>query len=453
MTGEKSKKKAIAYYRHSAEDKQENSVPIQREHARVFAEKHNIEIIHEEADEGKTGLLADRPGFTRIFQNWIFNTQAAPFDYVLVYDVSRWGRFQDQDEAAYYEFLCKKQGKKVVYVSRGFPKEEQELISHLQTSIERYMAAEYSRQLSNKVFHGCVQVSREGYSAGGTPCYGMARLLLDVNKRPIRVLKKGEHKQIANERVTFVPRNDDTTTAVQEIYRLFVEKEKSILEIMHLLNKRNIPSANGGSWNREKILRILTNEVYTGARIYNKTWNRLRQGKRNNPRSDWVICPRAFPAVINKEQFKKAQERLYWSSLASWRDGINAIRRAQPLIQSGLESSLVSHSFTEDEAIQLTQQFPLIFSVALNITDTDLQWCFVLPEGMRGFEFVIGVSVVPTKTNVVDQFFIIPTRDFGFGGVAIFSTKNKSYVWYKADQKQLESSIVSIANELRSSVK
>jgi hypothetical protein len=24
-----------------------------------------------------------------------------------VYDVSRWGRFQDPDEAAHYEFLCK----------------------------------------------------------------------------------------------------------------------------------------------------------------------------------------------------------------------------------------------------------------------------------------------------------------------------------------------------------
>jgi DNA invertase Pin-like site-specific DNA recombinase len=62
-----SAKKAVAYYRHSAEDKQENSVAIQREHAEKFAAKHNIEIIHEEADEGVSGLIANRPGFQTTF--------------------------------------------------------------------------------------------------------------------------------------------------------------------------------------------------------------------------------------------------------------------------------------------------------------------------------------------------------------------------------------------------
>jgi DNA invertase Pin-like site-specific DNA recombinase len=34
---------------------------------------------------------------------------------VLVYDVSRWGRFQDIDESAHYEFVCKQAGIKVAY--------------------------------------------------------------------------------------------------------------------------------------------------------------------------------------------------------------------------------------------------------------------------------------------------------------------------------------------------
>jgi DNA invertase Pin-like site-specific DNA recombinase len=29
----------------------------------------------------------------------------ADFEMILVYDVSRWGRFQDTDESGYYEFL------------------------------------------------------------------------------------------------------------------------------------------------------------------------------------------------------------------------------------------------------------------------------------------------------------------------------------------------------------
>ena len=35
---------------------------------------------------------------------------AAEFNTILVYDVSRWGRFQDADESAYYEYICKRAG-------------------------------------------------------------------------------------------------------------------------------------------------------------------------------------------------------------------------------------------------------------------------------------------------------------------------------------------------------
>src|SRR3989344_6840613 len=80
-------KRAVAYYRHSAEDKQELSVPIQREQAHKFAQEHRIEIIHEEADEGETGLNADRDGFDVLFRNWILNEHAPHFDYVLGFNV------------------------------------------------------------------------------------------------------------------------------------------------------------------------------------------------------------------------------------------------------------------------------------------------------------------------------------------------------------------------------
>jgi hypothetical protein len=39
----------------------------------------------------------------------------ANFGVVLVYDVSHWGRFQDADESAYYEYLYKKSGVPVIY--------------------------------------------------------------------------------------------------------------------------------------------------------------------------------------------------------------------------------------------------------------------------------------------------------------------------------------------------
>ncbi|RYZ86895.1 MAG: recombinase family protein, partial [Proteobacteria bacterium] len=200
---------AVAYYRHSAEDKQENSIPVQREFTQKFAAENQIQIIHEEVDAGKTGLIANRPGFERLFADWIKNPNAPHFDYVLVYDVSRWGRFQDQDEAAYLVHLCTKHGKEVVYTSRGFYSEDQRLLGNLEISIQRYMAAEYSRQLSDKVFMGAVKVAQQGYSLGGRSYYGMSRILLDINRKPIRVLMPGERKNVVSERVSFAPTGDE----------------------------------------------------------------------------------------------------------------------------------------------------------------------------------------------------------------------------------------------------
>jgi len=436
-------KKAIAYYRHSAEDKQENSVLIQREHAQKFAAQYQIEIIHEEADEGKSGLLSNRPGFEKLFSEWILKSDAPQFDYVLVYDVSRWGRFQDQDEAAYYEFRCKQQGKKVVYVSRGFPKEEQKLISHLQTSIERYMAAEYSRQLSDKVFHGCVKVSEQGYSAGGTPCYGMARLLLDESKKPVGILKKGEHKAIDNQRVTFTPMNDETTKTVQDIFELLVKKWFRPNEIAEVLNHKNIPSAKGGKWDSGKVFKILTNETYTGTRIYNKTWGRLKQKKQNNPRNEWVIKPDAFPPVVDQEIFKEAQEHLYWIMPSKWKKGIHLINTIAKFFHQEIIGLLIKKGLSEDETALAIKKFPISFSINF-YRDSTPHWCFIIPEEMRNFDFVLGISLVLDQRDPIDKFFMIPTKDFNPCNFLVFAENDNSYSGYKLESQQVQDKMVAL---------
>jgi DNA invertase Pin-like site-specific DNA recombinase len=80
--------RAVAYYRHSAQDRQENSIPIQREQVREWAENNGVEIIEEFADAGKSGLTAEgRPAFTKMMDEWI--RQRDDFQYVLCLDVSR----------------------------------------------------------------------------------------------------------------------------------------------------------------------------------------------------------------------------------------------------------------------------------------------------------------------------------------------------------------------------
>src|SRR5438045_2479882 len=95
-------------------DEQDYSPLNQSEAIAAYALAHNLTVIRTYADEGRSGLHLDsRPGL----QALLTDVQSGRADYsaILVYDVSRWGRFQDVDEGAYYEHVCKRAGVRVVY--------------------------------------------------------------------------------------------------------------------------------------------------------------------------------------------------------------------------------------------------------------------------------------------------------------------------------------------------
>jgi len=72
-----------------------------------YAQAHALTIVKTYLDEGKTGLkIQGRKGLQQLLADVIANQ--APYDVILVYDISRWGRFQDNDESAHYEFLCRR---------------------------------------------------------------------------------------------------------------------------------------------------------------------------------------------------------------------------------------------------------------------------------------------------------------------------------------------------------
>ena len=70
-------------------------------------------------DSGRSGLRLDG---REAIQNLMAEVESghANFSAILVYDVSRWGRFQDVDESAHYEFICKQSGIKVAYCAEQF---------------------------------------------------------------------------------------------------------------------------------------------------------------------------------------------------------------------------------------------------------------------------------------------------------------------------------------------
>lgn len=300
--------RAVAYYRHSAQDRQENSIPLQREQVCKWADQNGIELIREFADHGKSGLSTEnRNEFMDMMEHWVRNRE--DFEYVLVLDVSRWGRFQDTDLSAAYSSECTRHGKQVVYTTLGFPRKDDPTYA-IVVGLERYRAAQYSRELSDKVFKGLARIAQQGYHAGAKPPYGLHRLLLNEARKPVQILKTGEHKSIQNQRVTLAPGDKEQVEVVRRIFEECAVGRRNVREIARGLNAECVPSPSGGKWTPFSVRIVLGNEAYIGTMIYNRSTSRLLNPTRRNPRESWIRSPNAFSAIITKELFDQAQAAL-----------------------------------------------------------------------------------------------------------------------------------------------
>src|SRR5690348_8900683 len=97
----------VAQYVRMSTDHQRYSTENQRDAIRKYADSHGMAIVRTYSDEGKSGLsLEGRDGLKQLIGD--VQSGRAGFEAILVYDISRWGRFQDADESAYYEYLCRR---------------------------------------------------------------------------------------------------------------------------------------------------------------------------------------------------------------------------------------------------------------------------------------------------------------------------------------------------------
>ena len=165
--------RAAQYVRMSTEH-QQYSTENQADAIRQYAEQRGIEIVRTYADEGKSGLRIDgRDALKQLIED--VESGTADFNVILVYDVSRWGRFQDADESAYYEYICKRAGIAVQYCAEQFENDGSP-VSTIVKGVKRAMAGEYSRELSAKVFAGQCRLIELGYRQGGAAGYGLRRM-------------------------------------------------------------------------------------------------------------------------------------------------------------------------------------------------------------------------------------------------------------------------------------
>jgi DNA invertase Pin-like site-specific DNA recombinase len=181
-----------AQYLRTSMPQHQCSIANQREAISNYAKRNGFRIVRTYVDAGKSGVnLKQRPSLKSLLRE--VNSGQADFKAILTYDISRWGRFQDTDEPASYEFMCKRAGTIVRYCAEEFPNDGS-VSSSTMKILKRMMAAEYSRELSVKVYAGQRRLAQLGFMVGGTAPYGLRRLALSPDGRPIRVLLRGNWK-------------------------------------------------------------------------------------------------------------------------------------------------------------------------------------------------------------------------------------------------------------------
>jgi DNA invertase Pin-like site-specific DNA recombinase len=284
---------------------QKYSTENQAEIIARYAAQRGITIVRTYADEGKSGLRLDgRDALKQLIGD--VREGRADFSIILVYDVSRWGRFQDADESAYYEFQCKEAGITVQYCAEQF-ENDGSLSATIIKSMKRAMAGEYSRELSVKVFTGQCRLISLGFRQGGMAGYGLRRQLIDEHRKPKAELSIGEQKSLQTDRVILVPGPSEEVDTVRRMYRLFVEQQRSEQEIAATLNIEGKVTDLGRPWTRGTVHQLLTNEKYIGNSLYNRVSFKLKQKRIVNPPDMWVRADGAFAPVIDTHLFAKAQ--------------------------------------------------------------------------------------------------------------------------------------------------
>lgn len=284
---------------------QKYSTENQADAIRQYAAARGIDIVKTYADEGKSGLSIDgRDALKRLIED--VQNGHADFNAILVYDVSRWGRFQDADESAYYEYICKRAGIIVQYCAEQFENDGSP-ISTIVKGVKRAMAGEYSRELSAKVFAGQCRLIELGFRQGGPPGYGLRRALIDQSGTSKGELRQGEYKSIQTDRVVLTVGPEPEIAVVQEIYRRFVEDLISEAEMAADLNARGVTGETGRPWTRGTVHQVLINEKYIGNNVWNHVSFKLKKKRVHNDPEMWIRAEGVFPRLIDLHLFEAAQ--------------------------------------------------------------------------------------------------------------------------------------------------
>lgn len=326
---------AAIYLRLSKEDgdKEESySISNQRDLAIDFL-KHNsdIRLVSEMVDDGYTGANFNRPSFQRMIRE----LSEGKIDCVIVKDLSRFAR--DYIGSGYYlEKLFPSLGVRFISINDNIDyKIDDSSNVKLIMAIKNVMNDSYIRDISVKIRSQFEVKRKNGKYVGAFVTYGYRKS--DEDKHTIVVDK-------------------DAAKVVKTIFdmRLGGMSANAIADKLNLLNvpspaeykkqsgsnfSANFQKKIEAKWSAKAIIRILTNEIYTGTLIQGKCTTANYKVKKiiEKDRSEWAIIFNNHEPIISKEQFETVQKLLK-------QDTHTNSERKEPYLFSGFIECADCHS-------------------------------------------------------------------------------------------------------------
>ncbi len=293
-----------AQYLRMSTDMQEHSLENQGVAIEEYARRCGFRVVRTYQDAGRSGLLLrKRPGLQQLLTDVVNGNLKCGA--VLVHDVSRWGRFQDIDEAAFYEFLCRRAGVAIHYCTEPFTNDGT-MSSAIIKALKRSMAAEFSRELGQKSYAGQKRLVLMGFRVGAAAGYGLRRVMVSADGKRKQILRSGEYKNLATDRVILIPGSRAEVARIREIFDLAMGHR--ISEVAQELNKRQVRYSDGQPWTYTRVYKIVTNPKYAGCYVWGSSTTKLGSKRMQMPPDQWVVNPRAFKPIVDRATFDRVLE-------------------------------------------------------------------------------------------------------------------------------------------------
>lgn len=283
--------KTAAYCRFSSSNQRETSIRDQLRNIEQYCARLGWPSPVLYQDQAISGSRHDRPGY----QAMLAAADARQFNVLLVDDLSRLSR--DHIESAQTIRRLKFLGVRIIGVSDGTDTERDTY--KLETGLRGLMAEYYLDDLRQKTHRGLTGQALAGYSAGGLP-YGYESIHDG----------KGFKRRIVEEQAHWV----------RYIFRRF-DEGATVRAIADELNRKGVPTRRGHTWAHTalypdaKMVGILSNPIYNGQQIWNRTqWLKdPMTGKRKRiirPREDWIITQAPELKIVDDDLWESVQARI-----------------------------------------------------------------------------------------------------------------------------------------------